>query len=386
MEDAVIIGGGLAGSTLALRLAAAGWNTVLVDRQSFPRHKACGEFLSPETREIFDELGLRCKLEALGPSSIHTARLIFRHGGSAEAGLEEPAWGLSRCEMDKVILQAAEEAGVQVLTETTAAQIEQNPSSSEYHIRIRRHGRSEEITARTVFAAWGIHAPKSLSPASAESEEGSRRAKQAYIGLKAHFTGIPITEAVELYFIRGGYVGLSSIENGRTNVAALLPLDHVRGKGKSVGEMLTAISRGNRKLAARLAEGRLLPETQVSAAPVYLSSEPQAWTDFPHVGDAGTMIPPLFGDGMSAALRSAKICAAYGDRYLRGELSTEAWRDAYQADMDKEYTSVLRWGHRLQTLATMPVLPRIWTAGAKLFPPLASYAVKATRLNQRSQV
>ncbi|MEI0737531.1 hypothetical protein VQ056_14085 [Paenibacillus sp. JTLBN-2024] len=79
----------------------------------------------------------------------------------------------------------------------------------------------------------------------------------------------------------------------------------------------------------------------------------------PQIGDAGAMIPPLFGDGISAALRSAGRCAHYGDKYLRNAMSMEEWYRAYRLDMQKEYASILSLGRRLQALANMPVVPRI---------------------------
>ncbi|HEY2492098.1 MAG TPA: FAD-dependent oxidoreductase, partial [Paenibacillus sp.] len=82
--DAVVIGGGIAGCSLAKQLTDLGWRTMLLDRQSFPRHKACGEFLSPESQEMFSKLGLDTVMELIQPQFISKARLIFEHGGSVE--------------------------------------------------------------------------------------------------------------------------------------------------------------------------------------------------------------------------------------------------------------------------------------------------------------
>lgn len=379
MPDAVVIGGGLAGSSLAIRLSAFGWKTLLLERQSFPRHKACGEFLSPETKNMFRELGVLERLEMLGPERITKTRLIFRHGGIVEADLEEPAWGLSRHAMDSIMLQAAEAAGVKVLTETSVSSIAAERKG--FQIGIRKNGTSEVLHARSAYAAWGAHPRLELA---GQSPAADKKGTRSYIGLKAHFHGIHLDNTVELYFIRGGYVGLAPIEEGKVNVAALVPLNQARGKGSSVFELLLSAAGENELLAHRLRSGILLTDTQVSAAPVHLSNKPSAWSIVPQVGDAGSMIPPLFGDGMSAALRSAKLCAWYGDRFLRGEISLEAWQEAYRSSISKEYAAILRWGKILQTLGSMPFVPRIWTAGTRMFPRLAGYMVQATRLHGKT--
>ncbi|GIO29107.1 MULTISPECIES: NAD(P)/FAD-dependent oxidoreductase [Paenibacillus] len=373
MPDAIVIGGGPAGSSLAIRLAHRGWETQLFDRQRFPRHKACGEFLSPETLGMFRELGVYDQMEALQPGKITNARIVFRFGGVVEAKLERPAWGLSRYAMDKILLKAAEEAGVRVHTGTSVSSIASDAEG--FRVGTRTGGMSAISYSRTAFAAWGVHPRADLADRSLD-----RRGKKAYIGLKAHISGIRLDASVELYFIHKGYIGISPVEGGKWNVAALLPLDGIRKKGSSVRELLQAAAAENRLLAERLHGGVLIPDTEVSTAPVYLSFKPQSWGIVPQIGDAGAMIPPLFGDGMSAALRSARRCADYGDLYLRGDIPMEAWKAGYLLDMQKEYAPILQWGRLLQTLANMPVVPRLFTACARLFPQLGPYVVQATRM------
>ena len=80
------------------------------------------------------------------------------------------------------------------------------------------------------------------------------------------------------------------------NVAALLTLKSVQA-GKSVPEILRAASRTNRRLAERMAEGEPVTGTQVSIAPLHLSNTPHPWSEYPHIGDAMLMLPPLCGTG-----------------------------------------------------------------------------------------
>ena len=56
--DAVVIGGGPAGSATALMLARAGWSVAIVEKSRFPRPKVCGEFISATTAPLLAELGV----------------------------------------------------------------------------------------------------------------------------------------------------------------------------------------------------------------------------------------------------------------------------------------------------------------------------------------
>src|SRR5215203_2521983 len=73
--DAVIAGAGPAGSTLATALAKQGWQVLLVERDRLPRHKVCGEFLSPEAQKTLQALGLDGEIAALTPVPLHNAML-----------------------------------------------------------------------------------------------------------------------------------------------------------------------------------------------------------------------------------------------------------------------------------------------------------------------
>ena len=68
--DIAIVGAGPAGSSLAIRLATAGKRVLLVEKESFPRHKLCGEFISPECLDHFAELGVLGSMQAAGGAEI----------------------------------------------------------------------------------------------------------------------------------------------------------------------------------------------------------------------------------------------------------------------------------------------------------------------------
>ncbi|WJH33351.1 FAD-dependent monooxygenase [Paenibacillus sp. CC-CFT747] len=78
--DVAVIGAGIAGSAVSKLLADKGWKTLLLDRRTFPRHKVCGEFLSPEALSMLEGLGVKPEIEARNPAILTKARLVPAQG------------------------------------------------------------------------------------------------------------------------------------------------------------------------------------------------------------------------------------------------------------------------------------------------------------------
>src|SRR6185369_6120306 len=118
-----IVGAGPAGASLAIRLAMKDFEVVLIEREKFPRHKLCGEFISPECLEHFRELGVLEEMMAVGGDRI-TQTIFYAPSGrnvsvpSEWFGNAKGALSISRAEMDFRLLEKARSAGVKVLEET----------------------------------------------------------------------------------------------------------------------------------------------------------------------------------------------------------------------------------------------------------------------------
>ena len=75
--DALVVGGGPAGSTCARVLGRAGWNVLVLDRARFPRDKPCAEYLSPQASRILEAMGV---LGAAGAGDEFSASNAFQTG------------------------------------------------------------------------------------------------------------------------------------------------------------------------------------------------------------------------------------------------------------------------------------------------------------------
>ena len=132
-SEALILGGGLAGSALAIALAEAGRSVVLVEKGKEAQHKICGEFLSPESLPLLHRLGI-CP-DYLGAQTIHSTRLVTREV-LAEVRFPAPALSLTRRALDEALLQRAQQAGVNVHRGWTAERLDHSEVSDQWQARV----------------------------------------------------------------------------------------------------------------------------------------------------------------------------------------------------------------------------------------------------------
>ena len=246
--------------------------------------------------------------------------------------------------------------------------------SGVYFVHPPRQHQTLAINPRVLIAACGRHTASGLPP-----QATSRRRARQGIGLKAHFSGLAAPATVELYFFPGGYVGVGPVEEGLVNVCLLASYAAFAGQTRRVPEMLAAVARWNPAFERRLRGGLLLPETALAVAPVDTFRRAAPWAGIPCVGDTAAMIPPLCGDGMAMALRSAEICAPLADAYLAGALTRSGWAAAYTNQWQAEFGSRLRVGRTLQRLLAAPGLAEGLLQVGRFAPALVRLLVRSTR-------
>ncbi|MFD2613678.1 NAD(P)/FAD-dependent oxidoreductase [Paenibacillus gansuensis] len=375
--DVAIIGAGLAGSAASIALAAQGWNVLLADKTSFPRHKVCGEFLSPESRQMFNSLGMEEVLEARSPALMDKTVMFLPDGKELSIRLPNAAWGISRFTLDEMMHQKAAQTGVSLNINTAVTSIQDVGGGWELELKSADSPSSSIIQARAVLGAWGRNPYGKLSPPAAATAQTA-----VYVGIKAHYTGVSPQNAVELYFVPGGYIGLAPVEDGKYNAAALLTLKSFQEYGNTVEQVLDFLRSSHIPLKKRLRSAQLLKETACAVSPVRLDLKLQAWDRFPKLGDAAVMIPPLCGDGMAIAIRSAFLCASVTNDYLKGNINRREWETRYERDLKNQVSKPVRAGRLLQHAMNRPLTAQMLFSLGAGWPWLGEQAVKWTRLQK----
>jgi menaquinone-9 beta-reductase len=364
----LIIGGGLAGSMLAIRLATAGRNVTLLERETRPHHKVCGEFLSREAVHYLHLAGI--DPIALGAQTIRSVRLASK-SRLVESPLPFTALSLSRCVLDEALLLRAEQQGANVVRGAHVESLEME--SNAWQARLRG---GELWNAPTVFLASGKHDLRGLErmSAPAHSKHGDM------VGFKLHWRLSPaqteaLREHMDLFLFKGGYGGLSLVEGDAANLCLVVRRTVLRSRG-GWPLLLAQIQIENEHIAQRLAAATPLWERPLAISSIpygYLAGRVNGlWS----IGDQAAVIPSFTGDGMSIALHSAKVAA---EMFMAGKSA-----DAYHQLLHKHLNLSMRLSVALSRTMVSNLGRNIAPAGMQIFPAAMHWIAHATRIPERA--
>jgi flavin-dependent dehydrogenase len=299
----LVIGGGPAGTMVAMRLAAAGREVMLLEKELVAHHKVCGEFLSREAVEYLHQAGVAPA--NLGAVPISRVRVSSGHR-TVEADLPFRALSLSRYTLDEALLLRAREQGCAVRRGVRVEALE----ADEDRWTVKTRG-GESIRAQTVFLANGKHELHGWNRSPGKQSD--------LIGFKWHWRLAStqtkaLREVMELFLFPGGYGGLSLVEREAANLCLVVRRANLRALGGRAA-LLATIRRSNPLLDLRLQNATTIWERPLTISPIpygYLMERREPlWC----VGDQAAVIPSFTGDGMSIALHSAALAVQmYLDR------------------------------------------------------------------------
>lgn len=389
--DAIIVGAGLAGSAIATLLARAGWSVALVEKQSFPRRKVCGECLAASNLPLLQELGVGEAFHALAGPALRQVTLL--HGNKSVTAALPSAdhnrfpWGraLGRETLDSLLLEQARAAGA-VLFQPWAVQTVLG-SAGAWHCEVREVESSGSnllrLDAKVVIDAHGSWEDLPSS----RSKRRQRRSAADLFAFKANFNRSSLPEGViHVLALDGGYGGMVVADSGMTTIACCIRRDRLSAlrcaspglrAGDAVQAWLQNECAGVRQAllgAVRdgpwLTSGPLDPGTRVTANDAVF-----------RVGNAAGEAHPILGEGMSMALQSAALLGSFllsqqATAPVPNGVQQVAIAHQYAAAWRKEFAPRLRLAAVFAHLAMRPgtsallmnvvrVWPAVLTRGAR---------------------
>lgn len=386
--DAIIIGGGPAGSTAAILLARAGWRVACVEKQAFPRRKVCGECVSASNLPLLAALGLGADLPRVSAGPLRRVALLVGER-SIEADLPPHTdaryrWGavLAREQLDTLLLAQAVRCGARLFQPWIARSVQGGPGhflctidrvgSRDQHtlaapVLIDAHGSWE----RAGFAQAAQH--EAMHETTHPTRHKTQHRGSDLLAFKANFTGTTLVhDRLPLLCFPGGYGGMVLGSDGVATVAFCLRRDRLqacarlssRTEGQSPAEAaasyiaqhcagLQAALAGARRQGGWLGAGPIHPGIRLTAR-----NEQRANGAF-LIGNAAGEAHPIIGEGISMAIQSACLLAstlaAQRSRMADGALQARL-QQAYAAAWRHHFTGRIRLAAAFAHAAMRPAL------------------------------
>ena len=307
-HDAVVIGGGPAGSATALMLARAGWSVAIVEKSQFPRPKVCGEFISATTAPLLAELGLLPGVrEIAGPE----VRRVGIFAGETISTAPMPnvsgpfgKWGraLGREHLDLLMLEAAARAGADLFQPYRVTRVER--LNKGWLCEIRHDKKHKSLFASTIIAASGSWEKNPWMPDCDAPHSGSD-----LLAFKAHFEGADLApDLMPLLVFPGGYGGMVTSDAGRVSLSCCISrkvLNRCRGSEARAGDAVLRHIRQSCEGVADALRRAKLRDTWYAAGPIKPGIRSAFADGIFRVGNAAGEAHPIIADGITMAMQSA---------------------------------------------------------------------------------
>jgi len=365
-QKIIIAGGGLAGLISSIHLAREGVECHIIEKNTYPFHRVCGEYISNEVVPYLKSLDVYP--DSLQPSLIQQFQLTSVNGKSASLPLDLGGFGISRYELDLFLYKKAKEFGVIFSLSTEVEKISFDGDA--FNIQTSKDNFSSNI----VIGSYGKRSKLDI-----QLNRSFIQKRSPYVGVKYHIELKDFANnLIALHNFKDGYCGISHVENNRINLCYLTHRNNLKTFG-NIPAMEKAVLYQNPFLKKVFREARFLFEKPETINEISFETKQPIEDHVLMAGDAAGMITPLCGNGMAMAIHSAKILSEHILHYCKNEHYSRAQLEKdYATAWTKLFATRLRNGRIIQGL-----FGNVWTSNvavnmARYTPVVANFLMKKT--------
>jgi geranylgeranyl reductase family protein len=380
-HDICILGAGPGGATAALHLANAGHPCLLLDRATFPRDKICGDALSGkvinELKRIDATLHERL---AASPTQIPSWGIDFFAPNGRQLGIpfrpqfdkgtDRPAGHVAkRIDFDNFLVEEVRQRPeIDFRENADVARTERTPEGWQL---LDKAGQ-EIATCRLLLVANGAQSEFARKVAGHALEPDHHCA-----GLRTYYDGVSGMSPdnfIELHFIKDflpGYLWVFPLPNGQANVGVGMLSKAVAAKKVNLRQRLDEILATHPTLAPRFAGARRLGPVRGFGLPLGSKRRPLSGVNYLLLGDAGSLIDPFSGEGISHAMVSGRHAANWAAQAVAIGDCGPAFLKNYDKAVYNRLGQELRISRVMQRLLNFPSLFNIVANRAVNNPTLA---------------
>lgn len=323
--DVLVIGGGPAGATCAALLAQQGIKVTVAEKSKHPRFHI-GESLLPMNMTLFERLGIRDQVEAIGErkngldfSSANQLGYTASSFKQAGKGIPEYALQVRRDQFDQLLFNHAQTQGAVGLEETTVQAVDFACSPPVVTLRDKTNS-TYQMRPKFVVDASGRDA---LMASRNSWKKPNRRHSSAAI--YGHFKNVArrrgqLQGNISIVYFDYGWIWLIPLPDGNMSIGATCRPDYLKMRKGELESFLWQTLLSVPAIAARMKKAELVGKVQVAANYSYSASK--TWgDDFAIIGDAAAFVDPVLSSGVYFAMHNAETTCAIITKKLAGDLA-----------------------------------------------------------------
>ncbi|CAN5259526.1 NAD(P)/FAD-dependent oxidoreductase [soil metagenome] len=366
--DVAIIGGGLAGLTLSIQLCNAGYSVILFEKEKYPFHKVCGEYISNESRKFLTRLGVD-SIEDL--PQITKLIVSSPSGAILKSDLDSGGFGISRYKLDNKLADIARSAGVKVCEQTKVTNVTFKKDL------LTVSAGTKNINCKVVAGTFGKRSNLDVKWNRSFIKEKNNKLNN-YVGIKYHIITNHAADTIALHNFNNGYCGISQIEDKKYCLCYLTKAQNLKDNNNSIPELEKNVLYKNPHLKEIFTTSKFLFESPVTISQISFQNKKLIEDHILMIGDAAGMITPLCGNGMSMAMHGSKIAFECINDFLQNKISRTQMEATYQTRWSKQFSGRLRFGRILQSIFGKDRMTNIFIGLIKKIPFLKKKLIRAT--------
>ena len=367
--DVAIIGGGLAGLTLSIQCADEGYHIILLEKETYPFHKVCGEYISLESYSFLEQLGLT--LKEFDVPIIKKLQLTDVRGKLYKFDLDLGGFGISRYKLDNALYEIAIAKGVHVLTGIKVVDV--NFDNDVFTIHTTNGNFISKIAAGTFGKRSNLDIKWKRNFITQKPDKLNN-----YIGVKYHIKYSFEKENIALHNFYNGYCGISNIEENKCCFCYLTTASNLKENNNSVAQMEKNVLWKNPVLKEIFNKAKFLYNEPLVISQISFSKKEQVENHVLMIGDSAGLITPLCGNGMSMAMHAGKLAFENIQAFLEQKISRQQMEQLYINQWQQHFNKRLFMGRTVQTLFGNNTTTSLFLKIMHNMPWLANKLIRST--------
>lgn len=367
--DACIIGGGLAGLALSIQLAKLGYAVALFEKEQYPFHKVCGEYISLESWDFIESLGL--PLTDMQLPIIKSLIVTAPNGNQLQQALPLGGFGISRYKLDAALKEIALTNKVTLFENCKVNGVQF--FNDEFHLQTT-HG---EYYSPICCGSFGKRSNLDVKWNRPFVYQKPNKLNN-YIGVKYHIKTTFAADTIALHNFENGYCGISKIEDDKYCLCYLSNAKNLKASNNSIEAMEKNILQKNPHLKNIFENSEMLYKSPVTISQISFSKKTQVENHVLLLGDAAGMITPLCGNGMSMALHASKVATGFIHQFLAGKINRTDMESGYVQKWKSVFGKRLQTGRWIQAMFGKAGVTNFFIGLMKMVPWLTNALIKQT--------